>query len=200
MAITSGQVGALREKTGAGMMDCKRALEEAGGNEEKAIELLRKQGLAAAEKRSGRATKEGLIASYIHPGGRIGVLVEVNCETDFVARTEVFQQFVKDVTMQVAAASPRWLGQEDVPQAVIAKEREIYAEQYKDKPAKALEGIIGGKLKKFYAQVCLLEQPFIKDPDISVGEYLKRTVASTGENVKIRRFVRFELGEDLADG
>jgi len=199
MAITSEQVKALRDKTGAGMMDCKRALAETGGDEAKAIDLMRKKGLAAAEKRSGRATKEGLIASYIHPGGRIGVLIEVNCETDFVARTELFQQFVKDVTMQVAAASPRWLGEEEVPSDVIAKEKEIYAEQYKDKPAKALEGIVGGKLKKFYSQVCLLDQPFIKDPDISVGEYLKRTVAATGENINIRRFKRFELGEDLAD-
>jgi elongation factor Ts len=189
----------LREKTGAGMMDCKTALTESAGDEEKAVEILRKKGLSRAAKRAGRAAKEGMVGSYIHMGGKIGVLVEVNCESDFVARTDDFVAFVKDVAMQVAASSPQYLASEDVPEEVLAKEREIYRAQVADskKPENVIEKIVEGKLKKFYTEVCLLDQPFVKNPDISVNEYLTSMIGKIGENMVIRRFVRFQLGEGL---
>ncbi len=199
MEISAQMVKDLREKTGAGMMDCKTALTESAGDEEKAVEILRKKGLSRAAKRAGRAAKEGMVGSYIHMGGKIGVLVEVNCESDFVARTDDFVAFVKDIAMQVAASSPQYLASQDVPETVLAKEREIYRAQVLDakKPENVIEKIVEGKLKKFYTEVCLLDQPFVKDPDISVGDYLNNMIAKIGENMVIRRFVRFQLGEGL---
>lgn len=201
MSVTAEHVRDLREKTGAGMMDCKKALVETNGDFEKAIEWLRKKGMASAEKKAGRATKEGSVSSYIHAGGKVGVLVEINCETDFVARTEQFQAFVKDVAMHVAAASPRWVNPTEIPADVISKEKEIAIAQMKDtgKPAAVLEKIAEGKLNKFYTETCLLEQPFIKDGDKKVADILKETIAALGENISIRRFARFALGEDLAN-
>ncbi len=199
MEINAQMVKELRDKTGAGMMDCKSALAEAGGNSEKAIELLRKKGLSRAAKRAGRAANEGAVGSYIHMGGKIGVLVEVNCESDFVAKNEDFQTFVKDIAMHIAASSPQYLEEEDVPEEVLEKEREIYRAQAIDegKPEKILDKIVEGKLKKFYTEVCLLDQPYVKDMDIDVRGYLNNTIAKIGENIIIRRFVRFQLGEGL---
>jgi len=199
MEISAQMVKDLREMTGAGMMDCKTALAESAGNVEKAVEILRKKGLSRAAKRAGRAANQGMVGSYIHMGGKIGVLVEVNCESDFVARTDDFVAFVKDIAMQVAASSPQYLTSEDIPEAVLAKEREIYRAQMKDakKPENVVEKIVEGKLKKFYSEVCLLDQPFVKDPDISVAGYLTNMIAKIGENMIIRRFVRFQLGEGL---
>ena len=199
MEINAQMVKDLREMTGAGMMDCKTALAESDGNVEKAVEILRKKGLSRAAKRAGRTAKEGMVGSYIHMGGKIGVLVEVNCESDFVARTDDFVAFVKDVAMQVAASNPQYLTSEDIPEAVLAKEREIFRAQMEDakKPENVIEKIVEGKIKKFYTEVCLLDQPFVKDPDTSVGEYLNNTIAKIGENMVIRRFVRFQLGEGL---
>lgn len=199
MAISAQQVKDLRAKTGAGMMDCKRALENTGGDMNKAVEHLREKGLAAASKRAGRTTAEGVIESYIHLGSKLGVLVEVNCETDFVARTEEFQQFAKDIAMQIAAASPLYLSSEDVPVKVLAKEKEILRTQAlnEGKPEKVVEKIVEGRINKFFSDNCLLEQPFIKDPDQKVGDLLKETMARIGENMVIRRFVRFQLGEAL---
>jgi len=197
MAVTPEMVKQLREKTGAGVMDCKRALEEAQGDVEKAIEILRKKGLEVATKKRGREAREGLIASYIHPGGRIGVLVEINCETDFVARTELFKEFVKDITMQIAASDPRYISREDVPEEVLEQEKSIIAAQFEGKPPHVIEKIVSGKLEKFYEENCLLEQPFIKDPDKSIKDYLTEIVAKLGENVVIRRFVRYQLGEEI---
>jgi elongation factor Ts len=191
----------LREKTGAGMMECKKALEDAGGNLEEAVTLLRKRGAAAAETKLGRATTEGLVSSYIHPGGRVGVLIEVNCETDFVAATEEFRELVKDLAMQVAAASPalaRWVRREDVPKDALDKERDILRSQAEGtgKPANVIEKIVEGKLSKFYSENVLLEQPYIKNPDQKVEEYLKSRIAVLKENIQVRRFVRFERGEN----
>ncbi len=199
MTITAEMVKQLREKTGAGMMDCKKALSESAGDFEKAIEILRKKGLAAAEKKAGRQTSEGLIGSYIHMD-KIGVLVEVNCETDFVARTDDFRQFVKDIAMHIAAANPTYLDRESVPQEVIQKEKEIYREQIKNKPEHVIERIVEGKLEKFYAEHCLLEQVFIKDPEQKkkVKDILTEMIAKLGENIRIKRFVRFQLGEEKA--
>lgn len=199
MEISAQMVKDLREKTGAGMMDCKTALAESAGDIEKAIEILRKKGLSRAANRAGRAAKEGMVGSYIHMGGKIGVLVEVNCESDFVARTDDFVAFVKDIAMQVAASSPQYLTSEDVPEEVLAKEREIYRAQVQDakKPENVIDKIVEGKIKKFYTEVCLIDQPFVKDPNISVGEYLTNMIAKIGENMIIRRFVRFQLGEGL---
>ena len=196
--IPASAVKKLREKTGAGMMDCKKALTEAGGDIDKAIELLREKGLAAAAKRADRAA-EGIVDSYIHLGGRIGVLVEVNCETDFVARTEEFRAFVRDIAMQVAAANPQYLRREDVPEEVLQKEREILAAQARNegKPEHVIEKIVAGRIEKFFQENCLLEQQFIKDTDITVGELLKEIIAKTGENISIRRFTRYEMGEGL---
>jgi len=197
MEITASMVKELRERTGTGLMECKGALAEASGNMDEAIAILRKKGLASAAKRAHRATSEGLVGSYVHPGGRIGVIVEVNCETDFVARTDDFQQLVKDVCMHVAAASPRFLEREDVTEEILAKEREIYREQAArtGKPEKVLDKIVDGKMEKFYAETCLLEQAFVKDPAITVKDLVAAAVAKTGENMRIRRFARFVLGE-----
>ncbi len=191
------RVKELREKTGAGLLDCQKALGEAGGDLEKALRLLRERGLARAAKKATRAAAEGTIGAYIHPPGRIGVLIEVNCETDFVAKTSEFQQLVKDLAMQVAAATPRWLGREDVPAAELEKEREIYRVQARQsgKPEKVIERIIEGQVERFYKDMCLLEQPFIKQSDRTVGEIVQDAVVRLGEHVAIRRFARFELGE-----
>jgi elongation factor Ts len=189
----------LREKTGAGMMDCKKALAEAGGDFAKAEDVLRKKGLSAAAKKSSRAATEGAVASYIHMGGKIGVLVEVNCETDFVARTEGFQTLVKDVAMQIAAVAPQWVRREDVPPEVVAKEIEIAKAQMRDqkKPEAILEKIAQGKVEKFYEQACLLDQPFVKDDKKKVKDVVTEAIAKIGENIQIRRFARFVLGEGL---
>ena len=201
--ITAGMVNDLRQKTGAGMMDCKKALTEAGGDVEKAVDWLRKKGMASADKKSARDTAEGQVASYIHAGGKIGVMVEVNCETDFAARNDAFQSFVKDLAMHIAASSPQYVRREDVPEAVLVKEKEVLAAQVaeenkaKPKPANVVEKIVEGKLGKYFSQVCLLEQPFVKDPDQTIEIYLKSVVAKIGENIRIRRFSRFQLGESL---
>ena len=189
------KVKQLREKTNAGMMDCKTALTEAGGDMDKAVEVLRKKGISLATKKSSRATNQGAVASYIHMNGKIGVLVEVNCETDFVARNEEFKAFVKDLTMQIAAADPAYLNKEDVPENVLKKEAEIIKEQNKNKPKEALEKIVEGKLNSFYQQTCLMEQPFIKDPKTYVKDLLTAVIAKTGENIIVRRFTRYQLGE-----
>ena len=197
--ITADQVKQLRDKTGAGMMECKAALAEANGNLEEATTLLRKRGLAQAAKRAGRTTAQGLIGSYIHMGGKIGVLVEVNCETDFVARTEAFQSLVKEVAMHIAAADPKWVRREDVPQQAIEKEKGIYRAQMEGagKPAQVLDKIVDGKLNSFYAQFVLLEQPSIRDPNVTVGQLVAETTAKTGENITIGRFTRFRVGESI---
>ncbi|HEY7723933.1 MAG TPA: translation elongation factor Ts [Anaeromyxobacteraceae bacterium] len=199
MEITAKMVQGLREKTGAGMMDCKRALSEAGGDFAKAEEVLRKKGLAAAAKKSSRAATEGAVASYVHMGGKIGVLVEVNCETDFVARTEGFQALVKDLAMQVAAAAPQVVRREEVPADVVARELDIARAQAREqkKPEAIVEKIAAGKLERFYSEVCLLEQPFVKDDKKKVGDVVAEAVARIGENIQVRRFARFALGEGL---
>lgn len=199
MEISAQTVKELRDKTGAGMMDCKGALTEASGDIEKAIDILRKKGVSRAAKRAGRAANEGAIGSYIHMGGKIGVLVEVNCESDFVTRNEDFQTFIKDIAMHVAASFPQYLTEEEIPEDVINREKEIYSDQAKNsgKPEKVIEKIVEGKLKKFYSEVCLLNQPYVKDPDIKVSDYLKNIISTIGENIVIRRFARFQLGEDL---
>src|SRR5512134_410071 len=196
--ITADLVKQLRDKTGAGMMECKAALAEANGNLEEATTLLRKRGLAQAAKRAGRATAQGLIGSYIHMGGKIGVLVEVNCESDFVARTEDFQNLVKEVAMHVAAADPKWVRREDVPAEAIDKEKAIYRAQMEGsgKPANVLDKIIEGKLGSFYSQFVLLDQPSIRDPNVSVSQVVAQASAKTGENIQISRFVRFRVGEE----
>jgi len=203
MEITAAQVKDLREKTGAGMMECKSALGEAGGNTEEAIKILRKKGLAAAAKKAGRIAAEGVVASYIHAGGRIGVLVEVNCETDFVARTPDFQALVKDIAMHVAAASPaaaQYVTKDEVPAAVLDKEKEIYKAQAaaQGKPIGVQDKIAEGKLKEFYATFCLLEQPFVKEPKLTVGQLVQEKIAIIKENIVVRRFSRYRLGEELA--
>jgi elongation factor Ts len=197
MAVTAEAVKQLRDKTGAGMMDCKAALGEAGGDQEKAIEILRKKGLASAAKRAGRATNNGMIGHYIHMGGKVAVLVEVNCETDFVARTEDFQALAKEVAMHIAAADPRYVRREDVPADVLDKEKEIYRAQFagSGKPANVVEKIVEGKLESFYAQACLLDQPSVRDPSVTIKQMVAASTAKTGENVNIARFVRFKLGE-----
>ena len=201
MAITAEQVKQLRDKTGAGMMDCKAALEESGGDVEKAVDLLRKKGLASAAKRAGRATKDGMIGHYIHMGGKVGVIVEVNCETDFVARTEDFQVLAKELAMHIAAAAPLYVKREDIPADVIEKEKEIYRAQFANsgKPANVIDKIAEGKLESFYAQVCLLDQPSVRDPDVSIKQMVANAAAKTGENVTISRFARFKLGELAAE-
>jgi len=188
----------LRDKTNAGMMDCKQALNASEGDFDKAIEYLRKKGLSAATKRSSKAAKEGVVASYIHMQGRIGVLVEVNCETDFVARTDNFQTMARDIAMHVAAANPTYLSPEDVPEDILAKEKQIYQEQAQaeGKPEKIWDRITEGKLKKFYEEVCLLKQKFVKDMDITVETLVNNMIANTGENIIVRRFVRFQLGAE----
>jgi elongation factor Ts len=201
MEITAAQVKSLRDKTGAGMMECKAALQEAGGNEEKAIEILRKKGLASAAKRAGRTTSNGVVGSYIHMGGKVGVLVEVNCETDFVARTEDFQTLVKELALHIAAADPRWVRREDVPADVLEKEREIYRAQFEGsgKPAPVVEKIVEGKLGAFYAQVVLLDQPSVRDPAVTISQLVAQASAKTGENITVGRFARFKVGELSAE-
>jgi elongation factor Ts len=198
MTVTADQVKQLREQTGAGMMECKKALVESGGDFEKAIDALRKSGISRAELRADRSAREGLVEAYIHPGNRVGVLVEVNCETDFVARTAEFQELVKNLAMQVAAAGAEYVRREDVPEERIAKEREIVAAQVatQGKPAAVIEKIVTGKLDKFFSEVCLLEQPYIRDDQVTVGDLIKQVAAKTGENVMVRRFARFRLGQE----
>jgi elongation factor Ts len=198
MAITADQVKQLRDKTGAGMMECKAALAESNGNMEEAITILRKRGLAQAAKRAGRATAQGLVGSYIHMGGKIGVLVEMNCESDFVARTDDFQNLVKEVAMHIAAADPKWVRREDVPAEAIEKEKSIYRAQMENtgKPAHVLDKIIEGKLGSFYSQFVLLDQPSIRDNSIAISQLIVQASAKTGENIQINRFVRFRVGEN----
>lgn len=197
MEIDSKLVKELRDKTGAPMMDCKRALEKANGNLEKALDYLREQGIAKASQKAGRSTREGLIYSYIHPGEKLGVLLEINCETDFVARTDDFRNLTKDVAMQVAASNPITIKREDFPAELLEKEKEIYKAQVlkEGKPEKILDKIIQGKLEKYFQEFCLLEQPFIKDEDRTVKQRIDETIAKLGENITVRRFVRFRLGE-----
>ena len=199
MEISMELVKDLRQRTGAGVMDCRTALQEAKGNIEGAIDYLRKKGLATAAKKAGRIATDGLVSSYIHAGGKIGVLVEINCETDFVARTDDFQTFVKNVAMQIAAANPQYIRREEVPPDVLEKERQIYRTQALDsgKPEKVIDKIVDGKLDRFYSEVCLLEQTYIKDSDQTVREVLEAMIAKIGENISIRRFARFQLGEGL---
>jgi elongation factor Ts len=197
--VSAAQVRELREKTGAGIMDCKRALKESDGKVDDAVTFLREKGLAAATKRSTRAASEGLVGSYIHAGGKIGVLVEVNCETDFVARTPQFQELVRDLAMQVAASSPRYVRREEVEASAIDEERKIYRAQAAEsgKPAAVLDKIVDGKLEKFFGDACLLEQSFIKDPQRTVQDVVTDTIARIGENIVVRRFARFQLGETV---
>lgn len=202
--ITAAAVKALREKTGAGMMECKTALTEAGGSEEQAIDLLRKRGLASAKKKEGRIAAEGAVGSYIHMGGKVGVLVEVNSETDFVARTEEFQQLVKDIAMHIAAAEPRYVSRQEVPADALHKEREIARAQAKNdpknanKPEQVIDKIVEGRLNKFYEEAVLLDQPFVKDPAKTVQDLLTEKIASIKENISVRRFARYKMGEGIA--
>ena len=201
--ITAAAVKQLREKTGAGMMECKNALTESEGNEEKAIEILRKRGLASAKKREGRIAAEGIVGQYIHMGGKVGVLVEVNCETDFVARGEEFQTLVKDIAMHIAAAEPRFVNREDVPTDALDKEREIAKAQAKNDPKNAskpdavIDKIVEGRINKFYEEAVLMDQPFVKAPEKTVAELVTEKVAKTGERITIRRFTRYKMGEGL---
>ncbi len=197
--ITPALVKELREKTNAGMMDCKRALDEAAGDLSKAEEILRKKGIASAGKKSSRVAKEGIVASYIHLQGKVGVLVEINCETDFVAKNEIFREFVKDITLHIAAAHPLYVSRELVPDNLIQAEREIFAAQVTNKPANIVDKIVDGKIDKFYSTVCLLEQAFIKNPDLSIKDLVNSKIAELGENIVIRRFTRYMIGEDLGD-
>jgi elongation factor Ts len=198
--ITAEMVKQLRERTGAGMMDCKRALTETDGNTEKAIEYLREKGLAAAAKKAGRIAAEGLVEAYIHGDGRIGVLLEVNIETDFAAKNADFKQFVKDVAMQIVASRPEYVRKEEVPASAVEKEKEILKAQAlnEGKPEKIIEKMVEGRIEKFYKEICLLDQPWIKDPDKTIGQLLTEKIAMIGENINIRRFVRFERGEGIA--
>jgi elongation factor Ts len=200
VTITAAQVSELRKVTGAGLMDCKKALAETGGDQEKAVDYLRKKGLAAASKKAGRIASEGIVGSYIHAGGKIGVLVEVNCETDFVAKNEAFQTFVKDIAMHIAAASPLYVRREEVAAELLEREKAIYRDKAKEtgKPDAIIEKIVDGQINKFYGDICLLEQAFVKDPDKTIQTYLNETIASIGENMSIRRFTKFVLGEGLA--
>jgi len=196
--ITIEMVKELREKTGAGMNDCKKALMETSGNIEKAVDYLREKGMAAAAKKSDRTAKEGLVYTYIHPNNKLGAMLEINCETDFVARTEEFQELAKEISMQIAAMSPQFVKREDVPADVVAKEKEIYKAQMKDsgKPEKVLEKIIEGKLDKFYKDICLLEQAYIKDDAKTIDSLIKEKIAKIGENIVVKRFARFKVGEN----
>ena len=202
MDISATMVRDLREKTGAGMMDCKKALTESGGNFEKAVDYLRQKGLATAAKRAGRVASEGRIGSYIHAGGKIGVMVEVNCETDFVAKTDDFQNFGKDLAMQIAASNPLFVRREEVPPEALEKEREIYRIQAREagKPEKVIDKIVDGKLEKYYGEVCLLEQVFVKDTDLKIQDLLNGLIGKLGEKIEIRRFARFQVGEGMAKG
>ena len=197
--VSATSVKELREKTGAGVMDCKKALAESAGDLEKAVDYLRRKGLAAATKKMGRVAAEGLVGAYIHPGGKIGVMVELNCETDFVARTKEFQSLLKDLAMQVAAASPRYVKREDVAPEELTREQEIYRRQALEsgKPEKVADKIVEGKMERFYSEACLLEQAFIRDPDRKVGELIQDAVARLGENIQVRRFARYQVGEGV---
>ena len=195
--ISAKIVMALREKTNAGMMECKKALTEAAGDLEKAETILRKSGTIKAEKKADRQTKEGIISPYIHMAGRIGVMIEVNCETDFVARNEIFQAFVKDIALHIAASNPKYLTRDDVPADLIAKEREIAADQVKGKPEAIVEKIVQGKIDKIFAEQCLMGQSFIKNQDITIADFVKSKIAELGENLVVRRFVRYAVGEDV---
>ncbi|MDF9826695.1 elongation factor Ts [Ereboglobus sp. PH5-5] len=192
--VSAQTVKELREKTGAGLLDCQKALAETGGNIEEAVTLLRKKGAATADKKAGRATKEGLIWSYIHSNNKVGVLIEVNCETDFVARNEDFKAFCNDLCLQVAASSPLYVTRDEVPEAAIAAEREIAVAQVQGKPPAAIQKIVEGKLEKYYSTICLLDQPFVKNPDKTIKEILTEKIATIGENMSIRRFTRYQLG------
>ncbi len=192
--ITAQMVNDLRLSTGAGLLDCKKALTEANGNTEEATTILRKKGAASAAKKADRATKEGLIESYIHVGGKVGVLMEVNCETDFVARNDAFRAFVKDLCLQIAAASPLYVGRNEVPEADLTKERDIASAQVLGKPPAAAQKIVEGKLEKYYSTICLLDQPFVKQPDKTVKEILTEQISKIGENIQVRRFIRYQLG------
>ena len=200
MAITAEMVKNLREKTGAGMMDCKAALAETGGDMEKALDFLRKKGLASAAKKASRTASDGCVSSYIHAGGKIGVLIEVNCETDFVARTDDFQNLVKDLAMHVAASNPLFVKREDVPAAVVEREKNVHVDQVRamKKPENVIEKIVEGKMDKYYGDICLLEQGFVKDPDMKIQSLLTEKIAKLGENITVKRFVRFELGQELS--
>jgi elongation factor Ts len=197
MEVNATVVKELREKTGAGIMDCKKALAESGGNLEKAVDYLRQKGVAAAAKKADHVAADGAVGAYVHPGGKIGVLVELNCQTDFVARTTEFQALLKDVAMQIAAANPAYVRREDVPAEEIEKEREIYRAQAREsgKPERVFDKIVEGKLERFYSEVCLLEQPFIKDPDRKVADIINDAISRLRENIQIRRFARYHLGE-----
>lgn len=201
--ITAAAVKQLREKTGAGMMECKNALVESGGNEEKAIDILRERGLASAKKREGRIAAEGIVGSYIHMGGKVGVLVELNCETDFVARGEEFQQLVKDIAMHIAAAEPRYVSREEVPESVLEKEREIARAQARNdpkmanKPEQVIEKVVDGRVNKYYEETVLNDQPFVKDPSKTIAELVTEKIAKTGERISVRRFTRYKMGEGL---
>ena len=199
MSVPASLVKELRERTGAGMMDCKKALAATGGDIDKAADYLREKGLAAAAKKAGRIAAEGLVESYIHGEGRIGVLVEVNCETDFVAKTDEFKALVKDIAMQVAAAKPEYIKREDVPEEVLEHEKAVLRAQAlnEGKPEKIVEKMVEGRMEKYYKEVCLLEQPFIKDPDITIKQLLMDKIAKLGENISVRRFARYELGEGI---
>jgi elongation factor Ts len=199
MEITASMVKELRERTGAGMLDCRKALQEVGGDMDKAIEYLQKKSLASASKKAGRIAAEGVVGSYIHMGGKIGVLCEVNCETDFVGRTEEFNALVKDICMHIAASSPLYVDSDEIPADAVAKQREIYAAQTLEsgKPANIVEKIVDGRVKKWFSEVCLLDQAFVKDPDKTVRQLLTESISKIGENIKVRRFVRFALGEGL---
>lgn len=199
MSVDAKAVKDLREKTGAGMMDCKRALVKAGGDEEKAIIILREQGLAAASRRTGRTAAQGVVDAYIHMGGKVGVLVEVNCETDFVARNEEFRSFVKDICLQVAASNPLYLSREEVPESVLEQEKSILRTQAlsEGKPEKIVDKIVEGRIEKFFREQCLLEQPFIKDPEVTIQQLLASLIAKIGENIVIRRYARFVMGEGI---
>jgi elongation factor Ts len=194
-AITADQVKKLRDATGAGMMECKAALTEAGGDFEAAMTLLRKRGLATAAKKAGRATSEGLIGHYIHMGGKIGVLVEVNCESDFVARTDKFQELTREIAMHIAAASPTYVRREEVPAEVIEREKEIYREQVKDKPAQVIDKIVDGKLNSYYQQFCLMEQASVRDPNVTIQQLVQDAIRILGENITVSRFTRMKVGE-----
>jgi elongation factor Ts len=198
--VSANMVKELREKTGAGMMDCKKALAETGGDFQKALDYLRQKGLATAAKRAGRVASEGRIGSYIHAGGKIGVMVEVNCETDFVAKTDDFQAFAKDISMHIAASNPSYIRREEVTVEVLEREKEIYRAQARDaqKPEKVIDKIVEGKLEKFYGETCLLEQPFVKDPDLTIQDLLNGLIGKLGEKIEIRRFTRYQVGEGMA--
>ena len=200
MEISVELVKDLRQRTGAGVVDCKKALQEAKGNMDAAIDYLRRKGLATAAKKAGRIATDGLVSSYIHAGGKMGVLVEINCETDFVAKTEDFQSFVKNIAMHIAAANPQYIRREEVPEEVLEKERDIYRTQALDagKPQKVIDKIVEGKMERFYSEVCLLEQTYVRDSDLTIKELLEALIAKIGENITIRRFTRFQLGEGLS--